>query len=204
MNCDGPRRVRHAMTVRVHKWELCIFSFSLHCFAVCNLTINPTPLFPPLFCPSPRNYFPLLFATKHAVRLAAGDKRRPCPRLACRCTAVWRLRRLCRGVCSGKCSVSSPKVWCTHTCVTDAKKHWQYIPTEELQSQKLKEMRMRVEPDQSSLPVWVRVCVFDVKELYMNNRFVEFTSPTATPAVLFCLCRGLCFPVCLPHGCMDC
>lgn len=32
----------------------------------------------------------------------------------------------------------------------------------------------------------------------MNNRFVEFTSPTATPAVLLCLCRGLCFPVCLP------
>lgn len=32
----------------------------------------------------------------------------------------------------------------------------------------------------------------------MDNKSVEFTSPTATPAVLLWLCRGLCFPVCLP------
>lgn len=58
-----------------------------------------------------------------------------------------------------------------------------------------------IEPDWSSLLVWECACVFHVMQRgiqCMDNKFVEFTSPTATPAVLLWLCRGLCFPVCLP------
>lgn len=58
-----------------------------------------------------------------------------------------------------------------------------------------------IEPDWSSLLVWECACVFHVMQRgiqCMDNKSVEFTSPTATPAVLLWLCRGLCFPVCLP------
>lgn len=56
-----------------------------------------------------------------------------------------------------------------------------------------------MQPDQSSLPVWVCVCVFlmKCKELNKSNKLAEFTSPTAMPAVLLWLCRGLSFS-CLP------
>lgn len=93
------------------------------------------------------------------------------------------------------CGKGTVKVWCTHNVQQRSKEALK----KDIITASNKQFEWSL--NKAVYFVWVCVHVFFFKyckELYTSNRFVEFTSPTATPAVLMWLCRGLSFPVCLP------